>query len=184
MSKDTLRAQLLKARDSLENETRHQFSQSIADHLLHALPKHPIQIGSYMALGSEVDLKPLHRELLSSEHRLYIPRILSKTAMEMAALDNQEQLTEGAYGIQTSSHTETIAFSALEWLIMPCSGFDQRGYRLGMGGGFYDRALEHCKPNAPIRIGVAFSSQQASFEPDPWDQPFDWIVTEAGFIRR
>ena len=184
MSKDTLRTQLLKARDSLSNEMRLQLSQSISDHLLHVLPKNPIRIGSYMALGSEVDLKLLHRELLSSVHRLYIPRILSKTAMEMAALDNQEQLTEGAYGIQTSSHTETIAFSALDWLVMPCSGFDQRGYRLGMGGGFYDRALERCKPNTPIRIGVAFSSQQACFEPDPWDQPFDWIVTETGFIRR
>ena len=78
----------------------------------------------------------------------------------------------------TSLQEETIDFGALDWLIMPCTGFDPRGYRLGMGGGFYDRALEHCEPRAPLRIGVAFAAQQASFEPDPWDQPFDWIVTE------
>ena len=143
-----------------------------------------MNIGSYMALGSEVDLKSLHTHLMTSKHRLYIPRILSKTTMEMAALDHEGQLTEGMFGIQTSMQTATIEFSALDWLIMPCSGFDQRGYRLGMGGGFYDRALEHCKPDAPLRIGVAFTSQQAEFEPDPWDQNFDWIVTEAGFIRR
>lgn len=184
MSKAKLRTQLLKARNSLSSETRQRLSHSITDHLIHALPKNPIRIGSYMALGSEVDLKALHSELLSSKHRLYIPRILSRTAMEMVALDHEEQLTEGTYGIQTSSQTETIEIRALDWLIMPCSGFDQRGYRLGMGGGFYDRALEQCSPNAPLRIGVAFSSQQASFEPDPWDQPFDWVVTEAGFIRR
>ena len=104
--------------------------------------------------------------------------------MEMAALNHQEQVTEGAFGIVTSSQEETIDFGALDWLIMPCTGFDQRGYRLGMGGGFYDRALEDCEPHAPLRIGVAFAAQGANFEPDPWDQAFDWIITEDGFIRR
>jgi 5-formyltetrahydrofolate cyclo-ligase len=184
MSKDTLRAQLIETRNNLPAKTREQLSNSITNHLLKVLPSQAINIGSYMAVGSEVDLKSLHTNLLNSKHRLYIPRILSKTTMEMAALDHEEQLTDGRFGIQTSTQTETIEFGALEWLIMPCSGFDQRGYRLGMGGGFYDRALEHCKQKAPLRIGVAFTSQQAVFEPDPWDQPFDWIVTETGFIRR
>ena len=184
MSKDTLREQLLETRNRLPNETRSELSRLISKHLLSVLPTDTLQIGSYMALGSEVDLQWLHFEILSSVHRLYIPRILSKTSMEMAALDHEEQVTEGAFGITTSLQEETIDFGALNWLIMPCSGFNQQGYRLGMGGGFYDRALEHCEPHAPLRIGVAFAAQQASFEPDPWDQPFDWIITEDGFIRR
>ena len=184
MSKDTLRKQLLETRNLLPNEKRRELSLSICKYLLSKLPTDTLQIGSYMAFGSEVDLQWLHHEILVSVHRLYVPRILSKTAIEMAALEREEQVTEGAYGIVTSVQEETIDFGALDWLIMPCSGFDRRGYRLGMGGGFYDRALEHCKPRAPLRIGVAFSAQQASFEPDPWDQPFDWIVTEEGFIRR
>ena len=161
MFKDRLREQLLETRNRLPNETRRKLSRSISKHLLSVLPTDTLQIGSYMALGSEVDLQWLHFEILASVHQLYVPRILSKTSMEMASLDH-----------------------ALNWLIMPCSGFNQQGYRLGMGGGFYDRALEHCEPHAPLRIGVAFATQQASFEPDPWDQPFDWIVTEDGFIRR
>jgi 5-formyltetrahydrofolate cyclo-ligase len=184
MSKEMLRDQLLERRNRLSNETRRELSLSISEHLLSALPTDTLQIGSYMAFGSEVDLQWLHHQIVASAHRLYVPRILSKTTMEMAALDHQEQVTEGAFGIVTSSQEETIDFGALDWLIMPCSGFDQRGYRLGMGGGFYDRALEHCEPHAPLRIGVAFTAQEASFEPDPWDQAFDWIVTEDGFIRR
>ncbi len=184
MSKDTLREQLLETRNRLPNETRRELSRLISKHLLSVLPTDTLQIGSYMALGSEVDLQWLHFEILASVHQLYIPRILSKTSMEMASLDHEEQATEGAFGIATSLQEETIDFGALNWLIMPCSGFNQQGYRLGMGGGFYDRALEHCEPHAPLRIGVAFAAQQASFEPDPWDQPFDWIVTEDGFIRR
>jgi len=184
MSKEMLRDQLLERRNRLSNETRRELSLSISEHLLSALPTDTLQIGSYMAFGSEVDLQGLHHQILASAHRLYVPRILSKTTMEMAALDHQEQVTEGAFGIVTSSQEETIDFGALDWLIMPCSGFDQRGYRLGMGGGFYDRALEHCEPHAPLRICVAFTAQESSFEPDPWDQAFDWIVTEDGFIRR
>ena len=184
MSKSMLREQLLETRNRLSNETRRELSLSINKHLLSALPTDTLQIGSYMAFGSEVDLQWLHHKILTSVHRLYIPRILSKTTMELAALDFEEQVIEGAFGIVTSLQEETIDFGALDWLIMPCSGFDQRGYRLGMGGGFYDRALEHCEPCTPLRIGVAFAAQQASFEPDPWDQTFDWIVTEDGFILR
>ncbi|MEC8126603.1 MAG: 5-formyltetrahydrofolate cyclo-ligase [Pseudomonadota bacterium] len=184
MSKDTLRGQLLETRNRLSNETRRELSLSISKHLRSALPTDISRIGSYMAFGSEVDLQWLHHEILASVHRLYVPRVLSKTTMEMVALDHEEQVTEGTFGIVTSLQEETIDFGALDWLIMPCSGFDQRGYRLGMGGGFYDRALEHCEPDAPLRVGVAFAIQQAIFEPDPWDQPLDWVVTEDGFIRR
>ena len=184
MSKDMIRAQLLEARDSLPADTREKLSISISNQLLKTLPNNPIRIGSYMAIGSEVNLGSLHTQLLRLPHRLYIPRILSKTEMEMATLEHEGQLIDGAHGIQTSSQEETISFDALDWLIMPCSGFDIRGYRLGMGGGYYDRALEHCGPNAPLRIGVAFALQQSEFEPDQWDQPFDWIVTEIGFMRR
>ena len=184
MSKDRLRERLLDTRNSLPNKTRRELSRSISKHLLSVLPTDALQIGSYMALGSEVNLQWLHHEIMASVHRLYVPRILSKTAMEMVALDHEERVTEGAFGIMTSLQGETIDFGALDWLIMPCCGFDQRGYRLGMGGGFYDRALEHCEPGAPLRIGVAFAAQQARFEPDPWDQRFDWIVTEEGFTRR
>ena len=53
-----------------------------------------------------------------------------------------------------------------------------------MGGGFYDRALDHCPPRSPIRIGVAYGAQETQFEPEHWDQSFDWIITEDGFIRQ
>jgi len=184
MSKNTLRSQLIEKRNGLSVVARKALSDDISNQLFELLPDHSLRIGSYIALGSEVDLTPLHAKIMTSSNRLYIPRILSKTTMEMAALDTVEQLTQGAYGIQTSTQDETIAMRALDWLIIPCSGFDRRGYRLGMGGGYYDRALENCPPETPVRIGVAFATQESEFEPDPWDQSFDWIITENEFIRR
>jgi 5-formyltetrahydrofolate cyclo-ligase len=137
-----------------------------------------------MAYGSEVNLDTFHRQVFSHIHELLIPRILSKTTMEMVTYQEDADLITGKFGIRTSNQDSVTELSALDWLIMPCCGFDRRGYRLGMGGGFYDRALEHCPQMAPIRIGVAYAAQETRFEPERWDQSFDWIITEDGFIRR
>ena len=55
----------------------------------------------------------------------------------------------------TSNQQITTNIDTLDWLIMPCVAYDTRGYQLGMGGGYYDRALEECAPMLPVRIGVA-----------------------------
>lgn len=144
------------------------------------LPAHDCRVGSYMTHGSEVDLMTLHKHLFISTHKCFVPRILTKTAMELAYLRNGADIIRGRFGIRTSNQQMTADIDALDWLIMPCVAFDPRGYRLGMGGGYYDRALENCAPGAPIRIGVAFYQQKSKFEPDQWDKSLDWIVTEHG----
>ena len=72
-----------------------------------------------------------------------------------------------------------------EVVIVPLLSFDRRGYRLGYGGGFYDRTLEKLREKAPIiAIGFAFSTQEVAEVPiEPTDQPLDLIVTETGIIR-
>lgn len=72
-----------------------------------------------------------------------------------------------------------------EVLIVPLVGFDARGYRLGYGGGFYDRTLEGLRAKRPtIAIGFAFAAQELDLVPiEPTDQRLDLIVTENG-IRR
>lgn len=70
-------------------------------------------------------------------------------------------------------------------LIVPLAAFDGRGYRLGYGGGFYDRTLEGLRAGGPVTaIGFAFDVQEdADLPTEPTDQPLDLIVTETG-IRR
>ena len=67
-------------------------------------------------------------------------------------------------------------------LIVPLVAFDRGGYRLGYGGGFYDRTLERLRAARPtVAIGFAYAAQQADVLPvEPTDQPLDAIVTEAG----
>lgn len=70
-------------------------------------------------------------------------------------------------------------------LIVPLVAFDARGYRLGYGGGFYDRTLEGLRARGPVTaIGFAFAAQELEEVPvEPTDQPLDRIITEAGEIR-
>ncbi len=181
MSKESLRAILINNRNALSEEIRCTFSQSICLHLFDQLPPKPIAIGSYIAHGAEASLEALHQLLFKSPHQLFVPRIRSSTEMEMSRLTSKSDLVKGRFKILTSKKLETCPFQLLDWIIMPCTGFDRRGHRLGMGGGFYDRALGEYSRKSPLKIGVGFNCQETDFKPDAWDVPVNWIVTETGF---
>ena len=71
-----------------------------------------------------------------------------------------------------------------EVLIVPLLSFDRRGFRLGYGGGFYDRTLERLRARgATLALGFAFAAQEVAEVPiEPTDQPLDAILTESGLI--
>lgn len=69
-------------------------------------------------------------------------------------------------------------------LLVPVNGFDAKGYRIGYGGGYFDRTLASLSPQ-PLTVGVGFElSRLESIEPQAHDRPLDWIVTEAGYWMR
>lgn len=69
-------------------------------------------------------------------------------------------------------------------LIVPLLAFDRRGFRLGYGGGYYDRTLEKLRAAGPVTaIGFAFAAQEVEAVPvEVTDEPLDFIVTEAGVV--
>jgi len=70
-------------------------------------------------------------------------------------------------------------------VLLPMNGFDRQGYRLGYGGGFFDRTLEALSARRPVVIGVTFELAAIdTIHPQPWDMPVDYVVTERGVYRR
>jgi 5,10-methenyltetrahydrofolate synthetase len=61
-------------------------------------------------------------------------------------------------------------------LLVPCLGFNAQSYRLGYGGGFYDRTLAEAP--RPYALGIAYACQQAAFDADDHDVPLDTVITE------
>jgi len=86
-------------------------------------------------------------------------------------------LKRGAYDIPEPDGTEFVVPDAA---FVPMNGFDQQGYRLGYGGGYFDRTLAAAAPR-PLAIGVAFEfARLPSIWPQPHDIAMDFVVTEAG----
>ncbi|MET1025820.1 MAG: 5-formyltetrahydrofolate cyclo-ligase, partial [Dongiaceae bacterium] len=76
-------------------------------------------------------------------------------------------------------------------LLVPLLAFDAYGYRLGYGGGFYDRTLDQLRRravtighHAPLAVGIGYAAQEVPDVPrGPYDQPLDWIVTERSVFK-
>ena len=64
-----------------------------------------------------------------------------------------------------------VSPSSLDTVFLPIVGYNNACYRIGMGGGFYDRSFKNLKEDSPIRIGLAFSFQEVNFEPESHATP-------------
>lgn len=83
---------------------------------------------------------------------------------------------KGPFALEPGPNCLSVANSQIQGLLIPALAFDKRGYRLGRGGGHYDRFL---KTYQGVRVGVIHSSRYLERLPaDEWDQPVEWIATE------
>ena len=88
-------------------------------------------------------------------------------------------MEEDAYGIPKPKDTEVIVPTLL---FAPCVGYGPGGYRLGYGGGFYDRMLATLEPK-PVTVGLGFASDfVADLEPQAHDMPLDAILNDNGVV--
>ena len=89
-----------------------------------------------------------------------------------------------AKGVMDIPYPADSAEVAPEVVLVPMNGWDAQGYRLGYGGGFFDRTLASLKKR-PVAIGVTYEqARMETIHPQPWDIPMDYVVTERGVYRR
>jgi 5-formyltetrahydrofolate cyclo-ligase len=176
--KPALRARARAARDALTDRAARE--AAIGAQLL-GLPEIRAArcVAAYWPMGSEVDPRAVMAALLQRSTVIALPRVVSRAApLDFLAWSPDLPLEAGPLG--TVQPPATAAALAPEVLIVPMLGFDRRLFRLGYGGGFYDRTLARLRAPGPVRaIGVAFACQELEALPDePFDQPMDRIVTE------
>lgn len=121
--------------------------------------------------------------------RTFLPKIVDyqKCLMTFVAYDFNSQTNR--FGISEPVHrsgeNEAIDIADVDLVLMPVVGFDRQGNRLGMGGGYYDRALAEVKDQSrkPILLGLAHSFQEIpKIESREWDISVDAILTEREYI--
>ena len=150
------------------------------DHLLAALMRFEgAPMAGYLPIRTEIDPRPAMAAHLGP---VGVPVITGAgQPLTFRAWTPEAPLIPGPFGAAVPETGETITPRVL---IVPLLAFDRRGFRLGYGGGFYDRTLERLRAAGPATaIGFAFGAQELPEVPtEPTDQPLDLIVTEHGPI--
>ena len=142
-------------------------------------------IGFYFPFKGEIDLRPLLRELVAGGAKAALPAVVEKAKpVEFRAWHPGVTMERGIWDIPVPAPGNPVRPTLL---FVPLVGFDAAGYRLGHGGGYYDRTLAILAPK-PLCIGVGYEATQLdTIHPQPHDIPMDAIATEAGlawFERR
>ncbi len=147
-------------------------------------------IAMYLAYDGEIDLQPLIQCAWGSNKSVWLPQ-LQRSEMRFVRYCRASRMQTNQFHIKepVASRGGWVKGRALELILMPLTAFDRRGNRMGMGGGYYDRAFAFLRQHTfynkkPRLIGVAFDFQQlAAIDSQPWDVPMAAIATPSGLQR-
>jgi len=179
--KKQLRKQYLSIRTSLESLEYQQKCDRTCHQLLnHKLVQQSQVILSYISYKKELDLNLLHQH-----HPVTwgIPRCQGKELVWHQWTWGQ-QLTKGSYGIlEPDAKDITIRPETVDLILVPALACDYQGYRLGYGGGYYDRMLASDIWKDIPTIAIVFDFAYIPQLPrEKWDQPLDYVCTEQGLF--
>lgn len=175
----TLRCALRAKRRAIVGEMRINSSAAVATRIMRVLPKEAQQIGIFLSMPEEIDTTPLIDTLWSLNKKLFLPKVEAKAKpLLWHRYCAESRLDTDALGMRYAAQGERIEALALDLVIVPLVGFTAQGYRLGMGGGFYDRTFAAKIANAPPFLwGIAYDCQASVFTPSAWDIPLNALFT-------
>jgi 5-formyltetrahydrofolate cyclo-ligase len=151
----------------------------LAGHLLRELPPPPrAVVAGFWPLAGEIDLRPLLHTLAGRGHRIALPVTPRPgNPLSFRLWRPGDELVRERFGTMRPVGEPVVP----DYLLVPLLAFDRRGYRLGYGGGFYDRTLAGLP--AATAIGCGFAAQELDEVPvGPYDIRLTAIATERGLI--
>ncbi|GHA63989.1 hypothetical protein GCM10009007_00380 [Formosimonas limnophila] len=187
VDKRVLRTQLLAARQVMGIPDKLRLDDAICQgvhRLIEAQGDSSPVIALYSPIRGEPDLRPLAEQLLSEEFSVVLPVVVGKDVpLKFSRYTRDDALVVSALGILEPELDELNPIRP-DVVVIPCVGFDKHGYRLGYGGGFYDRTLAAWKQEGhePLTIGVAYDEALVMFEVGTFDVPMDEVVTPTSHV--
>ncbi len=185
-SKSNLRRGVIARRDDLSSHKIRRLSAAAGSHLF-GLPefKSARTVMFFVSFGSEIDTLPMIRRALAEGKRVAAPAAepSRRQLCPREVGDTSADLAPGAHNIrEPKSRCRPVGLDEIDLVIVPAAVWSADGYRIGYGGGYYDRFLARV-PHAGW-IGLGFETQVVDSVPHgPHDLPVHALVTEAG-VRR
>jgi 5-formyltetrahydrofolate cyclo-ligase len=172
------RERLIALRQALPADERRRWGERIGAELRSAIAGRPGILGVYWPFRAEFDPRPLIEWAVAEGRGVALPAVVDrKGPLEYRAWRPGEPLVDGVWNIPVPERREIVVPAVV---LAPLVGFDPACYRLGYGGGYFDRTLAALAPR-PLAIGVGYAVQElATIHPQPFDVPMDLIVTETG----
>ena len=177
------RERLIAARERLDAATLEQFRQRIDASLLRSFPGlASATVAFCWPMRGEYDARPLAAVLRERGAVTALPVVVApRQPLIFREWHEGVALAPGPLGIPYPEHSEPVHPTVA---LIPVNGWDEAGYRLGYGAGFFDRTLAS-PPRPIVAIGIGYElAKIATIRPQTWDVPMDWVVTERGVYRR
>ncbi|MFH5835794.1 5-formyltetrahydrofolate cyclo-ligase [Proteiniclasticum sp. C24MP] len=179
--KKALRKELIEKQYSLDRSYRKEASERILKEII--TQRDYLLAGTifiYVGTETEVDTSLIIKDALAKGKKVVVPKTIELGHMEACEIDSMEDLEPGRHGILEPANTMyRLDPDKIDAAFIPCVAFTKEGYRLGYGGGFYDRFLPRGKFK---RILLAFSAMEVKKLPvDHFDEKVHGILTEKGY---
>lgn len=168
--KDELRKKLKIKRKYFQNIVRQEADRAICEDFLAAFSAYD-SFFIYNSFGSEASTELIIEALLSLDKKVFLPRVESEDIVAVP----YGKTRAGKFGIE---EPEGQAYSGdIDICVVPLLAVNMQGFRIGYGGGYYDRYL---KKSSAKRVGLGYGFQIEDFTPDPWDEKLNYYVCERG----
>jgi 5,10-methenyltetrahydrofolate synthetase len=177
------RRRLIAAREALDAATLERFRHRIDAALERSFPGlSRAKLAFCWPIRGEYDARHLARTLRGRGALTALPVVVApKQPLVFREWHPGVELAPGPLDIPYPKASAEVVPDAV---LLPMNGWDRAGYRLGYGGGFFDRTLAALEKK-PAVIGVSYEmARMDTIHPQPWDIPVDWVVTERGVYRR
>jgi 5-formyltetrahydrofolate cyclo-ligase len=182
--KAKLRAEALKRRAVAHRRHAAQAAEALLAHGLDLCRRLPHGVVSgYLPIRNELDPQPLMRALAAQGCRLALPVIVTKWApLTFRAWSLGDVLVEAEFGLREPAADAPEVQPDL--LLVPLAAYDAEGFRIGYGGGYYDRTLALYRACRKVNaIGIAYREQEVPvFAHEPHDQRLDYLLSPDGLL--
>jgi len=183
-AKAEIRKRVGAIRRALPTEARHARSAKIAARVTVLEPwSRATTVALYVAMRGEADPAPLAVAARENGKRVVLPRLEPGAELTWHLAEEGASLEESGMGFeQPATDAPAVHADAIDLVIVPAMAADDRGHRIGWGGGYYDRALP--RMTHATRVAIVYDFQMLAEVPNtPNDVPVHYVVTDRG-VRR